>query len=391
MRRPASKSGYMKRLLCFIFLCLAPAIAKAEPPHWQKDQIARLIEWLDAAKDDGLGPAASEAAKVRDALQTPDTPRLDSVATAAAVSLLRAHLNGCCNASLRTGWHIDNGIALTDPLAPVADAVRLNRLDELFGTARPSHPYYYSLRQAFLRETDPERRKILAANLDRWRWMPRVLGERYLLVNTASFEASLWEGRKGIGRWQVIVGKTGSPTPVFSARVTGVILNPWWEIPSSIVAESVGALVRNRPTEAARRGYVVQDGRYRQRPGAANALGRMKLVMPNPYSVYLHDTPSQSLFERDVRAFSHGCVRVEDALGLATTLLSADSAWNRKRVDGAVAKGVTVKVDIPQPIPVYVTYFTAEPDGNGGIRYFPDIYKRDKGATTSDGSERCMQ
>lgn len=391
MRPSTSKNGSMKRLLCFIFLCLAPATAKAQPPHWQKDQISRLIEWLDAAKDDGLGPAASEAATVRDALRAADTLRLDAAATAAAIGLLRAHRNGCCNASLRSGWHIDNGIALTDPLASVADAVRLNRLDELFGSARPSHPYYYSLRQAFSRETDPERRKILAANLDRWRWMPRMLGKRYLLVNTASFEASLWEDRTEIGRWQVIVGKTGSPTPVFSARVTGVILNPWWEIPSSIVAESVGALVRNRPAEAARRGYVVQDGRYRQRPGPANALGRMKLVMPNPYSVYLHDTPSQSLFERDARAFSHGCIRVGDALGLATTLLSADPAWNRKRVDAAVTRGATVKVDLKQPVPVYVTYFTAEPDGNGSIRYFPDIYKRDKGAATSDGSERCTQ
>jgi len=390
MHSSALKSGYMQRLLCFIFLCLAPATAKAEPPHWQKDQIARLIEWLDAAKDDGLGPAASEAVTVRDALQTADTQRLDSVATAAAVGLLRAHRNGCCNASLRAGWHIDNGIALADPLTAVTDAVRLNRLDELFGSVRPSHPYYYLLRQAFSREADPERRKILAANLDRWRWMPRMLGDRYLLVNTASFEASLWEDRTEIGRWQVIVGKTGSPTPVFSARVTGVILNPWWEIPSSIVSESVGALVRSRPAEAARRGYVVEDGRYRQRPGAANALGRMKLVMPNPYSVYLHDTPSQSLFGRDVRAFSHGCVRVGDALGLATTLLSADAAWDRKRVDAEVAKGLTVKVDLPQPIPVYLTYFTAEPDRTGGIRYFPDIYKRDKGAKTSD-SERCTQ
>jgi len=207
----------MRRLLCFIFLCLAPTIAKAEFPHWQKDQIVQLIEWLDAAKDDGLGPAASEAFTVRDALQTPDTPRLDSGATAAAVSLLRAHRNGCCNASLRTGWHIDNGIALTDPLVAVTDAVRLNRLGELFGTAR------------------------------------------------------------------------------------------------------------------------------------------------------------------------------RDALGFATTLLSTDPAWNGKRVDEAVATGRTVKVDMLQPIPVYVAYFTAEPDGNGGIRYFPDIYKRDKGATTSDGSERCTQ
>src|SRR3546814_1081190 len=114
--------------------------------------------------------------------------------------------------------------------------------------------------------------------------------------------------------WQVIVGKTKTPTPVFAAQVTGVTFNPWWEIPESIVAESVGKLVRTRPAEAARRGYVVQDGRYRQRPGPQNALGRMKLMMPNPYSIYLHDTPAQSLFARDVRAFSHGCVREGGAL-----------------------------------------------------------------------------
>lgn len=383
----------MKRPLRFIFwfLFLVTATANAEPPHWQRTQVARLIEWLDAAKDDGLGPAAAQAARVRAVLQTENVPGLDAAATAAAVSLLRAHRDGCCNASLRTGWHIDNGTAGIDPLAAVVEAVSRDRLDELFGGARPSHPYYYALRKALSREADPERRKILTANLDRWRWMPRVLGERYLLVNTASFEASLWEDRTEVGRWQVIVGKTGSPTPVFAARVTGVILNPWWEIPASIVDESVGALVRDRPEEASRRGYVVQDGRYRQRPGAANALGRMKLVMPNPYSVYLHDTPSQGLFERDVRAFSHGCIRVGDALGLATALLSADSTWDRQRVDTVVAKGATVKIDLPQPVPVYVTYFTAEPDGKGGVRYFPDVYKRDKGAATSSGSERCTE
>lgn len=203
--------------------------------------------------------------------------------------------------------------------------------------------------------------------------MPRVLGARYLLVNTAAFEATLWDGRKQIGRWAVIVGKTGSPTPVFAATVTGVTFNPWWEIPSSIVAESVGALVRNRPAEAARKGYVVQGGRYRQRPGATNALGRMKLVMPNPYSVYLHDTPSKGLFEQDVRAFSHGCVRVGDALGLATALLATEPGWDRARTDAMVAAGRTATVPMAAPVPVYVAYFTAEPDGEGGIRYFPDV------------------
>jgi murein L,D-transpeptidase YcbB/YkuD len=263
-------------------------------------------------------------------------------------------------------------------------------LDRLFGTARPSHPFYYSLREAYSRERDPARRATIAANLDRWRWMPRTLGARYLLVNAAAFEATLWEGRKQIGRWAVIVGKTGSPTPVFAATVTRVTFNPWWEIPTSIVAESVGALVRNRPAEAARKGYVVQDGRYRQRPGANNALGRMKLVMPNPYSVYIHDTPSQGQFEQDVRAFSHGCIRVGDALGLATALLAAEPGWDRARSDGMVAAGSTVTVPLAAPVPVYVTYFTAEPDGEGGIRYFPDVYHRDRGVPVP-GEENCPQ
>jgi murein L,D-transpeptidase YcbB/YkuD len=147
-------------------------------------------------------------------------------------------------------------------------------------------------------------------------------------------------------------------------------------------------MLRDRPAEAARKGYVLQDGRYRQKPGPANALGRMKLVMPNPYSVYLHDTPSQSLFERDVRAFSHGCVRVGDALGLATALLATSPGWDRKRADALVAAGRTTTVALAAPVPVYVAYFTAEPDGEGGMRYFPDIYQRDRAAPLP-GEEAC--
>jgi murein L,D-transpeptidase YcbB/YkuD len=204
------------------------------------------------------------------------------------------------------------------------------------------------------------------------------MGARYLLVNTAAFEATLWENGKLTGRWKVVAGKTGSPTPIFSTRITGVIFNPWWEIPSSIAAESVAAMVRNHPATAAAKGYVFEQGRYRQRPGPSNALGRMKLVMPNGYNVYLHDTPSQSLFDLDVRAFSHGCVRVGDALGLVTALLGDRPGWTRARVDASVASGRTTTEKLTTPIPVYIAYFTAEPDGEDSIRYFPDIYHRDK-------------
>jgi murein L,D-transpeptidase YcbB/YkuD len=380
----------IRLLILFLFGTFSAAV-QAEPPHWQPRQVQRLLEWLDAAADDGLGPAAARASTVRDAMRQADSAKLDAAATEAAVHLVQAHRIGCCYSAPPPGWNIGNGLSALDPAKAVETALAEDRLDLLFGTTRPSHPYYYSLRRAYAAEKDPARRSILAANLDRWRWMPRQLGERYLIVNTASFEATLWENGRQAGRWEIIVGKMGSPTPVFAATVTGVIFNPWWEIPASIVEESIGALMRNHPDDAATKGYVMQDGRYRQRPGPTNALGRMKLVMPNSYNVYLHDTPSQSLFARDRRTFSHGCVRVGDALGLAATLLSASPQWDRARVDATVAKGDTVTVPLAKPIPVYITYFTAEPDGLGGVRYFDDVYKRDGVIMDIKKNERCSE
>lgn len=379
----------MKMLPLVLLLILPIRPLAAETPHWRMDQAVRLAEWLEAADADGLSPSTAEAPALRAAIAAGDPRRLDESATAAAIHLVEAHRDGCCNAALRAGWHISNGLSALDPAAAVAAAVAQDRIDALFGSIRPSHPYYYALRRAYAIETEPARRVILAANLERWRWMPRQLAGRYLIVNTASFEATLWQDREQIGRWEVIVGKTKSATPVFAASITGVTFNPWWEIPSSIVAESVGALVRNQPAEAARRGYIVENGRYRQKPGANNALGRMKLVMPNPYNVYLHDTPSRKLFEQDIRTFSHGCVRVGDALGLATTLLSSLPGWDRRRVDQTVARDATKTITLREPVPVYVTYFTAETDGAGGIRYFADVYGRDKAAIQP--SERCTR
>tara|TARA_R110000782_G_scaffold78293_5_gene156033 strand:+ start:13071 stop:14207 length:1137 start_codon:yes stop_codon:yes gene_type:complete len=366
-----------------------PCQAQTPVPHWTPAQVERLIAWLDFSRADALSIAASEVPKLREAQSAGDSARVDSIATGAAIKLLEGFYEGCCDASLKTGWHIDGDRPKTDPHSLVSEAVARNRLDELFIAAEPHHPYYRAMRRAYTKETDPARRATLAANMDRWRWMPRNLGRRYLLVNTASFEAMLWQDGKLAGRWAVIVGKTKSPTPVFAAKVAGVILNPWWEIPSSIAAEGIAAMVQRNPSAAAKRGYVYQNGRYRQRPGPNNALGRMKLVMPNPYTVYLHDTPAQALFDRDVRAFSHGCVRVGDALGLAAALLEPTGQWDRTRIDAAVAAGETQTVPLAEPVPVYVTYFTAEPDDDGNMRFFPDVYKRDKAAVAPDNGQPC--
>lgn len=374
----------MMRLFLTVAGCILIGASPAPPPHWSENQLEQLAKWVDIGRDEGLQVKSRDF--TQNALVGGQQER-DEAATATANELLTSYRQGCCNRSLRSGWHI--GRTWPDAAETVAEAIALDRIDAVFAAARPSHPFYRALGETYSHETDASKRATLAANLDRWRWMPRDLGKRYLLVNAAAFEATLWEGENRVGRWAVIIGRTKSPTPVFEARITGVTINHWWNIPPRIAAEGIAAMLVRNPAEARRRGYVVENGRYRQRPGPANALGRMKLVMPNPFNVYLHDTPAQALFAHDVRAYSHGCVRVGDALGLAATL--AGPAWNRAKIDALVDVGQTRTIAIVEPIPVYVVYFTAEPNDVGGIRYFPDIYHRDAAASAPQLDGQCTR
>ncbi len=267
--------------------------------------------------------------------------------------------------------------ALLAPFAAPASAQWLGP-DDVVVTARsygPVHPYRAAVEAAYGAETNPARRAVLAANLDRWRALPAQLGQRHLLVNVPAQEVVLWENGVPVARWDVIVGRPRTPSVSFSAEVTGVNLNPSWYIPQSIVRESVAALVRNNPAEARRRGYVVSGGSYRQRPGPGNALGRMKLVMPNPHAIYLHDTPARHLFDEQARAFSHGCIRVQDAMGFAARL----AGMTRAELEARAADGQTRTVPLAQPVPVHITYFTAVPGPDGELLYLNDIYGRDPG------------
>jgi murein L,D-transpeptidase YcbB/YkuD len=253
-------------------------------------------------------------------------------------------------------------------------------IDSFFIGLRPTHPDYAVLRAALAKETDPERRLTIARNMERWRWMPQSLGRSYVLVNVAAFEADLWRGGRRIGTWPVIVGKQSTPTPVFSATITGVILNPWWTVPASIVRERNG----NFP---ARQGYVVTDGQISQKPGPNNALGEMKLDMPNPFTVYIHDTPSKELFARDVRAFSHGCIRVGNALEFAAALL--DGIRSRTELDAIVATRRTTTIELPGRLPVYITYFTAGTDDAGRLAFYSDVYGRDSRIGDATDLQAC--
>lgn len=357
-------------------LLLAPASwAQVDsPPHWTSAQLAQLALWRHNAPAEALSLPRNDIWAA--ALQSHDIAARDKAATDAALELARAYLFGCTQLRQRAGWQIESDDADIDLTAWLKDALESNQLDKFYQLLRPRHQDYESLRQAFGVEPDFARRATLARNMERWRWMPLELGNRYLLVNTAAFEVGLWENDKRVQTWPVIVGKARTPTTVFAARVTGVTYNPWWDVPKSIVAESVGALTRNNPTEARRRGYVWGNGSYRQRPGPTNALGRMKLVMPNPFSVYLHDTPNKALFEKPARSFSHGCIRVGDALNFAATLLAGDT--EQVRIKTILAGNATTLVPLTRSFPVYVTYFTAGVSESGSIIFYDDHYGRDK-------------
>ncbi|MCJ2178064.1 L,D-transpeptidase family protein [Novosphingobium album (ex Hu et al. 2023)] len=342
-----------------------PVIAPAG--EWSTEEVDRLLHWVKAAPQDALPSPSSR--DLDTAIASGDHSAIDGAATALALKLGRMHLLGVANTAQRTGWHITDSDSAIDLQARLEKAIGSDDIDGFIENLRPSSPDYAALRDAYAAETDKDRRATIARNMERWRWMPQSLGQSYVLVNTATFEARLWRNGKQAGTWRVIVGKRSTPSPVFSARITGVTLNPWWNIPASIVREKHG----NFP---ARLGYVRTANGFAQKPGPNNALGQMKLVMPNPFSVYMHDTPSKSLFARDIRAFSHGCIRVGEALNFATTLLNGEKTPSE--VDAIVAGGQTTTISLPSSLPVYITYFTAGLLGDGSFVIQPDIYSRDK-------------
>jgi murein L,D-transpeptidase YcbB/YkuD len=239
-------------------------------------------------------------------------------------------------------------------------------------------------------------------NLERWRWLPEDLGERYVLVNIAGFRLDVVERGEYRLSMRVVVGQPYRRTPVFSGTMTYLVLNPWWEVPRSIAVKDKLSLIKADPGYLSRQGYsllagwgadeqVIDPGdidwsavtagsfsfRLRQRPGAQNALGRVKFMFPNPHSVYLHDTPSRELFAQDSRSFSSGCIRLEYPLELAELLLSPAAEWRRSDIDRVLTAGRETVVKLRQPIPVHLLYWTAWADDDA-IQFREDIYGRDE-------------
>ncbi len=221
------------------------------------------------------------------------------------------------------------------------------------------------------------RLRAIDLNLERERWAPRPLPATRVEVNIAAAELTYVLAGKRYIAMRVIVGGPRHRTPMLAAAIEAVTLNPPWRVPASIARAEIWPAARRDQTYLARRGYSVVDGQLVQAPGPGNALGRVKFELPNPFSVYLHDTPDPRLFARARRTLSHGCVRLENPRGLAEALL-APQGMTRAEIDALIEAGATVRRDLDAPIPVYLLYRTAFVSESGAVVFAPDPYGWDE-------------
>ena len=386
-------------------------------PIWGADaggaaRAALALEALQGARDHGLRPAhyglaalkrraepsTREAAVERELLLTDAVLRY-------AVDLRAGRLRPT---AVQADWGLPPP-AREDPVRELAEAVEAGTLAAWLESLPPPHEGYARLvgalralhatpaRGGTRNGVDAQIRQI-AVNLERWRWLPRPLESRHVVVNAADATLAVVEDGRVRLTSRVVVGDELHPTPVVRAEVGAVVFNPPWTVPTSIVVDEFLPKLRANPRFLVDNEITILDRpqdpyglaidwtamraerfplRLQQRPGGWNPLGRIRFASPNRFDVYLHDTPLPELFQRADRALSHGCVRVERAQELAALVLSGQPAGRREALERAMGSGATSVVTVARPLPVYLLYWTAFVDDEGRLQLPEDPYDRD--------------
>lgn len=380
LRSAAAASGFS---LALVLAALMPAppvaslaaqeVTSAAPApapqlgRWSADAVRGLAAEIEASAAEGLDPADYGADQLAAAIARPGAAgaALDERADAAALKLAHDYLLGRIEEKSRFDWHIDRADDDAGRLAAgLRAAVAEGRVRPWLRSLLPRDERYAGLSRAYAEvpEENVILRGRLRANLERWRWLPRDLGADHIFVNVPSYTLQLVEDARVVDSYTVVVGARATPTPAISYPARAVVLNPWWTPPRSIKVSG--------------KGFVSQGGVLRQPPGPRNALGRVKIDMQNPHAIYLHDTPAKAYFDKPSRAYSHGCIRVQDVERLAAELVRLDGG-----VTGAVENGLktlrTQTVGLHQARPVWLVYFTADIGPDRKLRLLDDPYSRD--------------
>lgn len=341
---------------------------------WQRDAAERLLDYVGAIDAEGLDPAAYSIEELRGALATGDDAVISPVADRIYLRLVTDLSGGAVRGNARGEWYMPDTAIDGNRQQLLLARARQGEVAATLDGLHPVHPQYAMLKRALAVTPAEEtaRRELIRANMERWRWLPRELGERHVLVNIPAFTAAIIDNGRVTLRHRTVVGARRTQTPGLSANMTAVTLNPWWTLPQSIIREMGGRF--NSSYVVTRSGNTTIA---RQRPGPGNSLGRVKIEMPNDHAIFLHDTPAQALFSRPVRAFSHGCVRTQGIRDFAAELLAATGQWSRAEIDRVIASGQTRQVALDRPIPAYIAYFTAAATNDGNVVTYADIYGRD--------------
>uniref|UniRef100_UPI003B82FF2D L,D-transpeptidase family protein n=1 Tax=Parerythrobacter lutipelagi TaxID=1964208 RepID=UPI003B82FF2D len=366
--------------------------AMAEPDYpvvqeWPVDMAQALAATIDKLGAEGLSPADYNPAGLRAAIAAGEGAELNQLASKAFAWVVEDLRDGRTPMDARKQWFVldpDQDRYPTGKL--MADALESGDLAKTLERIMPEHPDYYRLREELAKTpaSSTSRRKLVRANMDRWRWLARDLGSQYLITNVPEYQLRLTVNDTIVRTYRTVVGKPGrTATPQIAESVEGVIFNPTWTVPQSIVkGEGLGARVLGNPAWARAKGYTATKGANGwvsvvQQPGPTNSLGLMKLDMPNRHAIFLHDTPSRHLFGNAARALSHGCIRTERATELAIALAMLRGGLTGDEAKAVMTSGKYTKVGFEQTMPVYITYFTMAQDINGELKEFSDIYGRD--------------
>lgn len=390
-----------------------------------------LVDWIGSAHEDGLEPEHYRLSEIEALLRDqPDAPR-----DLAKLELLLG------DASLLLGTHLLHGrvdpetkepAREVDPDGTVMDTLLGSIVGEdpadlssALAALRPRHPSYEALRDVLAQYSEwarnggappvaeaedlaarnvsvEDRIRSIVVSMERWRWLPRELDRNHILVNIPAFETQVIMDGERVMTLRSVVGQEYRQTPVFSDTLDHVILAPDWYVPASIAYRDHVPGIREDPDFLRDRHMEVLDREtwetvnpdaidwgevteadfeerwvIRQKPGPHNALGNVQFMFPNPYNVYLHDTPEPELFDERVRDFSSGCIRVERALELAELLLEPDPSWDLEAMEAVIEQGEQLEVPLPHPVPIYIQYWTAWVDEKGTVHFRDDIYDRD--------------
>jgi len=374
------------------------------------------IDEMLKAEDWGLSSAAFDLPSAGDLPDSVDDQALGEIKLDLAILKYARHARGGRTDPVKLNKLYGMTPSLRDPKTVLVEIADAPQPDVYLQSLHPKHEQFLRLHQALLKAraeieagAKPANMQKIIVNMERWRWMPENLGSLYVWLNIPAFTVRVVKDGKSVYTDKIVVGELKYATPVFSADLKSVVFNPEWTVPPTIVRENLlpklrggGGLFGNNTSilkqhelNVKYNGKVVNPSSinwntvnmaaisFSQAPGPNNVLGKVKFVYPNPYSVYMHDTIKQGLFDKDMRAEGHNCPRVGNPGKIAAVVLAADQNMPQAEIDKLLASGYNSAVNITHRVPVHTSYFTAMVDDQGKVETFADIYKLDPGVAAA--------